>query len=996
MTHGKSYRPAPLGRIFFVLILVCAMRVDAQTRDGILVRPATHRLEIREGTVISTGFVVQNRTGRDRTVTATLDLPRAWRTVFREARYTVGAGKEDVRLVTVSFPSETEAGEYEVRYRVADPSDPSTSAAAKITVVIVPARKLDVLLVDAPRYVAGGERFDVLFEVVNNGNVGGDIEVRAGNSHGFPVAPDSSRLTLGPRQRRSVRVRISPPVSLPAKTSTTVELTAVWRADSTIRSRMSAVVDVIPRALERGEDYHRYPVQIAARAAGENDRLGGQVELSGMGSLSEAGTDRLEVFLRTTDIQSQSSLGLRDEYRIRYAAGFGEIRFGDWTYSLSPLTELSRYGFGGGGKASFGPATVGGFYNESRFYAPSQRQAGGFVRYEPLRGYAFGIQHLAKKDREDAAVSSVRASATPLKSTLVDLEYGVSNAGGERDDALAGQFSARIPLGTFDARIVKAGGRYQGYYRDLSFGSLSLNLQPLRKVQTEAYFRSERRNLNNDSTLSFVPYEQVVQIGAGYSNLVSISYRQTLQEDLRSAPLYRRSEQIGRLRLGYDLFVIHLYSDLDIGTTQNDILGGSFPFRRYALFSVFSPSASQTYTVSLEYSRDQNLYTSEHQQRIAVGVGAAIRLAARSSLQGNLYWSRLQAVTRQEFLLLDLALQHEFPNTHQVSLRLRHNSFVPSIRANDVAYVLQYAVPLAIPLQRRGGGGRLTGIVLDENDRPVAQAVVNIGNTAAMSDRRGEFAIPLPPGRHYLVLDRASVGLDRITRQAMPLEINVSEGKDERVILNIVRGATITAEIRLNAFQEPGDSVVDAGPRQGVLVEATKGADLRRRVSDSRGRVEFSELTPGQWTLRLVGGDIPSFHELNPEVINIVVEPGERKEVGFRIIPRRRTIRIIHTEETPVVRVSPERQDTGPCLITYDEKRDGYILQVSSWQTRSKAAERVRVAERVTGKRATIERAMVPGLGIRYRVKVELFSSLTEAELACQTLHRLEMEPAHD
>ncbi|GJQ20766.1 MAG: hypothetical protein HBSIN02_11210 [Bacteroidia bacterium] len=925
-----------------------------------------------------------------------MGLPRGWKNIFREPRYTVAAGKSEVRLVTLSFPPETEAGEYEVRYRVTDASDTTLSAEAKVAIVIVPFRKLNVQLVDAPRYVAGGERFELLFEVVNEGNVGGKIDVKTANSQGFPAVPDSSEITLGPRQHRGVRIRVSTPESLPGTTPTTIELTAVLRSDSTVRSRTSAVVDVIPGRLERGEEFHRYPLQIASRAAGEGERLGGQVEISGMGSLSEAGTDRLELFLRTTDIQSQSSLGLRDEYRVRYSTTFGEIRFGDWTYSLSPLTELSRYGFGGGGTAFFGSTTVGGFYNESRFYAPSQRQAGGFVRYEPLGGFAFGVQHLEKRDQRNAEVSSVRVQATLIKSTTVDLEYGVSNSAGVRDDALAGQFSARIPLGAFDARVVKAGGSYQGYYRDLSIGSLSLNLQPIRNFQTEAYFRSERRNLNNDSALSFVPYEQVVQIGAGYSNLIAVSYRQTLQEDLRPTPLYRRSEQIARLRLGHELAGVHLYSDLDFGVTRNDLLGGSFPFRRYALFSGFSPSASQTYTVSLEYAEEQNLYTSEHQQRTSVSVGTAIRLWARSSLQGNFYWSRLQTFTRQDFLLLDLTLLHEFPNTHQVSLRLRNNSFVPSIRTNDLAYVLQYAVPLAIPLQRKGGGGRLVGIMLDENDRPVVNAVVNIGNTAGMSDTRGEFAVPLPPGRHYLVLDRGSVGLDRITRQPMPLEVNVTEGREERVILNIVRGATISAEIRLNAFQEPGDSVVDAGPRQGILVEAVKGADLRRRVSDSRGRVEFAELTPGQWTVRLVGGDIPSFHEVHPEVVNIVVEPGERKDIRFDIVPRRRTIRIIHTEETPVVRVAPDPPDNNPCLITYDEKRNGYILQVSSWQTRSKAVERVRVAERVTGKKATIERATVPGLGVRYRVKVELFSSLTEAELACRTLYKLEMEPAHD
>lgn len=994
MIQAFPYHPVALGRIFLALVLLHGMAAGQAT--DVSVRPATPRIEIGKGTVVSAGFVVANRSGREQGLSVSLVLPAGWRAVFRETAFRIRAGTEELRLVSFSFPPETEAGSYEVRYRLSDPANASRTVEALLTVVVIPIRQIEVRAIEAPRYIAAGETFTALFEVRNAGNAGGRFLLKTANAHGFPVTVDSAVLVLGPRGSRQVRVRVRTAPALRAKTPTTVVLTATLQADSTVQARASVVVDVIPRAISSGDETFDYPVRVAARAAGEDERLGGQIEVSGQGPLSAVGSDRLEILLRTTDIQSQSSLGLRDEYRVQYASRAGEVRLGDWTYTLSPLTELSRYAFGGGGKVVMGNATAGGFYNESRFYRPGQRQVGGFVRYEPLDGYSLGLQHLDKRDQDQAGISSARVLLAPTPGAMIDLEYGVSNTAGVRDNALAAQFNTRFSWGSFDARVIDAGGKYQGYYRDLSFGSMSMNLQPIPNVQTEAYFRSERRNRDNDTLLSFVPSEQVIQVGVGYSNRVSVSYRRTVQEDLRPSPLYGRSEEIARLRIGYPLGGVDLFSDIEAGISTNTLLGGTYPFRRYALFAALS-TAGVSSTLSLEYSDENSLYTAEELERFSVGLGGSVLLTRSTFLQANVYWSRLTSTTRQEFAMLDLLLQQELSNRHQIQLRVRKNYFVPAIRTSELAYVLQYNLPLAIPLQRTGSGERLSGVILDEDGKPVGNALVNVGSTAAISDSRGEFSVLLPPGRHYLVVDRASIGLDRVTQQPMPIEVDVREGREERVILNVVRGSVISADVRLAAFAEGTDSLVDVGPQAGVLVEAIKGPELRRRVSDSRGRVEFGELTPGTWRLRLIGGDIPALHVTEPVEIVVSLESGDRKTGSFRIVPRKRTIRIIQTGEVPVIQAEPEpRVPLQPCLITYHPELRGYVLQVSSWLTRSKAVERMRVTSRVTGKKATVERASVPGVGIRYRVKVGVFSSMAEAEIQCRILQKIENEPAHD
>ncbi|HEX9614013.1 MAG TPA: SPOR domain-containing protein, partial [Bacteroidota bacterium] len=519
-------------------------------------------------------------------------------------------------------------------------------------------------------------------------------------------------------------------------------------------------------------------------------------------------------------------------------------------------------------------------------------------------------------------------------------------------------------------------------------------------LHTELYYRDERRNKNNDTSLFYVPHERFLQAGAGYSNLIALYFRHTSQEDLLPVPQYNRREDAAQVRLGYSLLDVSLYSNLDFGSAKDILQNKSFPFQRYALFAGFSPGSAQNYSVSWEYSSENNLYSGEKQDRISMSLGASLFIANTTNIFASVYWSRTFGSTRQEFGLVEAAMRHEFPNHHQISVQARQSSFAPAVRTRELAYQLQYSIPVSIPLKRLSANGQLRGRVIGEGRKGMENVLVNVGSAAAITDSDGDFFLPsLPPGRHYLIVDKASIGLERVTLQPMPMEIAIQGGEERRLIINVVKGSAIRAHVIFNTFvdTDTGEVVREMGPHKGVLIEAHNGTELHRRVSDARGNVLFAELKPGRWTVRVVGGEVPLYHALEQESYELSVAGGEQKTVGFSIMPRKRTIRIIHTEDVPVVQSQEKpREPAGPCLITYDERRRGYILQVSSWATRGKASERVRVAENVTGRKAWVERTSVPDLGIRYRVKVGLFSSITEAELYCRKLQKLEMEPAHD
>ena len=82
-----------------------------------------------------------------------------------------------------------------------------------------------------------------------------------------------------------------------------------------------------------------------------------------------------------------------------------------------------------------------------------------------------------------------------------------------------------------------------------------------------------------------------------------------------------------------------------------------------------------------------------------------------------------------------------------------------------------------------------------------------------------------------------------------------------------------------------------------------------RRFTDNRGRFQFSDLRPGEWTVRVAGEGIPEYHYPERDSVRVTILPGEKKETPFRILPKKRIIRIlqegnIHRESRPPV-VSP-------------------------------------------------------------------------------------------
>lgn len=989
--------PVPAYRILIIWLIAIFFYANgfARQQEFLQVSPAVQlRYDAKPGAVITGAVRIVNKTLERQTYTAHVDLPSGWKQVLRDVPFELQPGDTTIRLVTFSIPVDAPANEYAVRYLVRDQAKFIHEATTTFDVRVARVVLLDLQQYQSPRFAVGGSTFITEFLVTNKGNSTDAVQLNYRSSHAFQVRLDSNIIHLEPKETKLIQL-YTVTDGRTEKINHTLELLAKSTLDTNVRVRSSSIVEIIPRATKLEDQYLVYPLAVSLREVGENGKYITQAEISGIGSLNERGSDQLEFLFRAPETQSRSTLGFRDEYRISYRADSMEFLAGDHNYALSPLTEYGRYASGLGANAILGKFSVGAFFNETRWLVPSLKERGGFFNYQIRDNAVVGINVLNKRDQVASNAYTLRGLLKPLPGNTLDLEIGTGERNGQHDNAYTARLEGFRKWISYDVRYIYSGPNFGGYYRDMNYFSASVNAQPVRNLRVQTNIREENRNLGFDTNQVYAPHDSYIQVGAGYSEYISLYYLYTGQEDRFDSVKYRRREDALQVRAGYNFNVASIYANIDVGRRKDLLHIQTLPYNRFSLYTGFRPMAKFTCSTSFEYEVAKDTMIQRNQERLSANVFASIFLWNSTQIQFNLYGSRFLASQIQTYSMFDASIEHVFPFNHKISLRGRLTNFTPSPTSSDFACALEYSMPLGVPLKRISGVGQLRGTLKDEKGRGIANVMVNVGEETALSDRHGSFFFAsLKPGTTYITIDKASIGFDRITVQPMPMEVLIRGGEESKISLNVTRSVSIAGTVTLLSTKERNlldttTTLTEIGGQSGVFLEITKGTEIHRRVTDNRGRFLFSELRPGVWTLKTSGGDIPAYHNIEPEIMQIELLPGEKKNVHIELRPRKRTIKMLDQgsvieESTPiksnkVEQSKPKAQVDTKCPIKFDAKWNGYILQISSWTKLSRARLAASQAEKQSGLKTQIETLTVSSSKKLYRVYLGVFKTENEA-----------------
>jgi hypothetical protein len=211
-------------------------------------------------------------------------------------------------------------------------------------------------------------------------------------------------------------------------------------------------------------------------------------------------------------------------------------------------------------------------------------------------------------------------------------------------------------------------------------------------------------------------------------------------------------------------------------------------------------------------------------------------------------------------------------------------------------------MPLSLPVSRKRSIGMLQGRLCDASKgraSGVARVVFQIGEQFAVTDEAGRFEFPaLKPGAYELRVVPDSLGPRRAMATPLPMKVNLRPAETTRVELAATPACSVSVRVTRYAFADGGalstsGALREAGGEEAVAVELSNGRDLWRAQTDRTGDASFDRLAGGNWHLRVAGSGLPALHSIeNPERV-LTIQPGENRQVALRVLPQRRTLRLL-------------------------------------------------------------------------------------------------------
>jgi hypothetical protein len=922
-------------------------------QDGLRIEPARPGIiEARPQSAVTVVFRAVNGTARALEVAGRLDVPEGWRVILGDPALKLKAGEESALFFSVLVPQRTVAGTYRLKYSARTGDDPAEVVRASAEIKVPAEAEISVEVLDAPSTTAAGESLRARFLVLNKGNVPLRVGVDAVSGPGFPVTPPSADLVLEAGESRTLEyvVLTDPGIRKIVRNPLRIEAKAAAPDGKRLLASAHLLIEVIPSISGQGDEFRRLPVAIGVVGmAAERPSGGGQLKIAGTGALDGEGRTQVDFLFRGPGRESLNLFGMqREDYRFSLSSPHLTLHVGDRTYSLTRLTELGNFGRGAEAGLDFGPLAFRGYAQKELFIGDPGTQTAFQFSYASDRFPNVRFSFLRQTTGENSVPSRVFSLASDFrwKALEFNLEYAwdSSLAPGVRSSntALWLESSGRFPRFSYRATLVRSGSDFQGYYRNLDYSLGEVTGEPVRNLQLRAFFMDQKRN-------SPIPFyfpafsDRTYQIGAQYQASrkwgFSLEQRTHEREDLSETTSFKYRDATWRVGATLGLEGAMIIGFADLGRTRNLLTGATERLAEYTLSGNISPIPALALGGFVHYRDQDSSFTGDRRQSLELNVTAALSLGPtsisaflRTALYDELFASVLSERSFRDpsFLLntYDLfgaSASHRFSNGHQIGLRLQ-SAATPSAAGGEkteLIGLLEYSIPLGIPVGRRTDIGLLQGRVYNSESggKGVPGVVIRINDLAAVTDERGQYAFhSLDPGEYVLSVDGQKLADNQVTLARTPMTVTVAGGEKAERSIGLVSGGQIGGRIlvyqsetlplkMIDGRDESGPSVpgqtgpkyVESGALSGAIVELSDGEILARQITDAEGRFLFEALRPAVYALKVVENALPEFHALEKAAFEVNLKAGGNETVDFKILPVIRSIQILDKGEVKVI-----------------------------------------------------------------------------------------------
>lgn len=911
-------------------IIFFTSTLEAQQR-GVQIRLSGQELfETAPKNVLTTTFEVVNTSDEELEFISDIKLPPGWKIITPFFPFRLAPNASEIRLVSFFVPRSALADKYELSFQVRANRDPSISNIARIFVEVLSVTKLQVKLLQAPEYVIAGDKYDVRFSIINESNTDKSVIINVQSSQNLPCVFKPRKMELAPGEARPVNVTVKTDEKIKEAFKHFLKLTVQDAKDAELKGQARSSVNIFPRITGETDLYHRIPAELAVRIdgrRGEESEHMLQGEFSGKGSLDEQGDHQVAFLFQGPDtLENGLAFGEHDRYFLGYQNKRLDLGVGDDYFFLSRLTEQSIDGRGVNGSLHTGDFEFKAYYMETRRLDPEEQEIAFQLGYVFSDRDRVGLNLFNKKNNmDDNRIVSLQGNLEPFNNAGIKFEAAYGSNERRQDIAYwINLYGSPDWGGAYRLEYIYAEPDFPGYYQDKEYLSGNFFFPIRKRFSVNGTLRQEKQNLNLDMIKESAALERYGMLGLNYrldtGTTFSLETQGRLREDRLPDPNFNSRQLTLRARVSQNFNRCFFNASGEWGNTDGRLRDSRSGVNIYEGSIYMMPTDHQTYGGFVRYSIDGES-ENENREMLNSGINGSIGLGRSAQLNLKVEKYEYMGTEAGDRFTIDGTLSHRFSNAWILSLRERHTIYDDtSNQCDETVFFAELSMPIGVPVSRKKSVGMIKGSVRDQKTAaPLANVILRLSGVIAVTDWEGRFVFPaMKPGNYYLDIDRASIGLDRIPIQKMPLTVNVTGGDDVSLHIAITQGADLTGRIEVYDFggpavrqkgfsianrskgddvQEGTDKLTETGGLANVVLELSSQLESWRVMTDRKGRFRFDNVRPGQWILTAYTDNIPQYHYLENSRIEIELAPGDAKEILMRVLPKKRTIQIIEEGE---------------------------------------------------------------------------------------------------
>ncbi|MFM9945400.1 MAG: hypothetical protein ACKVQB_09240 [Bacteroidia bacterium] len=714
-------------------------------------------------------------------------------------------------------------------------------------------------VISAPDFVRGGEPIIAKTVIQNNGNITSNFRIK---KHGF-TDKNSNFITLKPGEILNYDIIINTNPNQVKPDFLTYGIKVVSPDDSSKTHDVFRSTYVFPVAETKKSQYFSIPGNIKLNYLISNrnnsSASGYQVEAFFKGSLDQANKHKVELSIRGPNRFSSSVLGMYDEYYAKYKNQVYDVHLGDKVFSLSTLTEVSRFARGIEVSRNKANLTLGGFFNMPRFNSTIKNEYAGYATYLFKNNLKLGINHLSKQGSiaaDQSKLNSIVGSYSNKDKFSLESEISKSKHLKLKDYGFRSSVFYKQTNFNINFSMIITGKNFAGYYKNTSYYVLNTTYILNRKTDLNFNYNKDYQNPLLDTIVRIAPS----------NNSYFIGLTRRINKTLSTRLLYRASSVQDRSSLNnfnYKSNQIQLsinqkfrtfgYSFIgDIGYNRNLLLSEDsslsslisiFAELQFYQFNNIRVSIFQNFLNSNRYSyKNENtlFYGGVIAWRVNTKLNASLRY--QSNYFPEDYYRNRDAI--------DLRVKYNTGKRLDFTVATRYVFLAQQSTAKELYIQFGANYKIYIPIKKIASYGKVNGVITSKTGKSVKDILVHLDGRTAITRKDGSYVFNnVPAGSYFLFVDQASLLLNEIVEQITPIKVDVIENKASTINFNIIAAAKITGRVKVvfkkNAYYD--DTTVTEVPP--VVLILKNEFESQTIISAGDGTFYFKNIKPGNWKL---------------------------------------------------------------------------------------------------------------------------------------------------